>query len=102
MSVCLFAMHLKTVRPNAMKLSRNGVYTQGKVDIYFVPKKNKSYACYRQSMKLTNRIAAFEKMQIAGSEGGRRPSERSDTILQMFYLSVATLCLLQAAYRTDQ
>jgi hypothetical protein len=53
-------------------------------------------------MKLTNRIAAFEKMQIAGSEGGRRPSERSDTILQMFYLSMATLCLLQAAYRTDQ
>jgi hypothetical protein len=65
-------------------------------------KKNESYACYKQSMKLTNRIAAFEKMQIAGSEGGRRPSERSDTILQMFYLSMATLCLLQAAYRTDQ
>jgi len=37
--VCLFFMHLDTVRANAMKLSRNGVYKQGKVDVYFVPKK---------------------------------------------------------------
>ena len=67
-------MHLDTVRANAMKLSRNGVYNQGKVDVYFVPKKKKSYACYRQSMKLTNRIAAFQKVKktlIAKAAEGR-------------------------------
>ena len=34
-------------------------------------------ACYRQSMKLTNRIAAFQKIEKDGSEGDRRSSKRS-------------------------
>ena len=52
-------MHSHTVRPNAMKLSTEALYNQGKVDVYFFFEKNKPYRCYQQSMKLTNRIAAF-------------------------------------------
>ena len=70
-------MHSHTVQPISMKLSRNDLYTQGEVDINLVPKKNEPYLCYRQPMKLTNRIAAFEEVEEMGSEGGRRPSERS-------------------------
>ena len=33
-------------------------------------------------MKLTNRIAAFQNVTYIGSEGGRRPSERSPTLLE--------------------
>ena len=69
LSVCLFAMHSHTVQPISMKLSRNDLHTQGEVDIYLVRKKNEPYPCYRQSMKLTNRIAAFEKVTGRGSEG---------------------------------
>ena len=57
--VCLFAMHSHTVRPNATKLSTDDLYIHGKVDVYFVREKNEPYRCCRQSVKLTNRIAAF-------------------------------------------
>lgn len=53
-------------------------------------------------MKLTNRIAAFEKVKETGSEGGRRPSERSYTTLDMIHLPFATLQVLQATFKTDQ
>ena len=77
LSVCLFAMRSRAVEPNSAKLSRKGLYDQGKVDVYFFFEKNEPYRCCRQSMKLTNRIAAFEKSRGVDSEGGRRPSERS-------------------------
>ena len=102
LSVCVFAMHSHTVQPISMKLSRNDLYTQGEVDIYLVRKKNEPYPCYRQSMKLTNRIPAFEKVTGRGSEGGRRPSERSYTSPNMFCLPMATRCLLRATWETDQ
>ena len=70
-------MRFHTVQPISMKLSRNGLYIQEKVDVYFVHKKNESYACYRQSMKLTNRIAEFQNVKGSGRESGRRSSERS-------------------------
>jgi len=68
-------MHSVTVKATVTKLSTVVNYTQGKVDMYFVSKINDSYGCYRQSMKRTNRIAAFQKIPVTGSEGGRRPSE---------------------------
>ena len=39
LSVYLFAMHFHTVQPISMKLSRNDLYIQEKVDVYFVQKK---------------------------------------------------------------
>ncbi len=60
------------------------------------------YRCYRQPLKLTNGIAAFQRMQIAASEGGQRPSERSDTTPHVFHLPAAILRMLQAACITDQ
>ena len=70
-------MHSHTVGPNATKLPRKGLHNQGKVDVYFFFGKTEPYRCYRQSMKLTNRIAAMQKSKLSDSEGGRRPSERS-------------------------
>ena len=99
LSVCLFAMRFHNVQPISMKLSRNDLYIQEKVDVYFVQKKNESYACYRQSMKLTNRIAGFQNVKGTGSEGGRRPSEWSFRTFHMFHLPMATL---QATCTTDQ
>ncbi len=52
--------------------------------------------CYGQPGKLTNGIAAFEKVTENGSEGGQRPSERSYTRPKMFQVSMATLWLLRA------
>ena len=63
-------MHSHTVQPISMKLSRNGLYTQGKVDIYFFLKIMESYGCCRQPFKLANRIAVFENVQEIGREGG--------------------------------
>ena len=83
--VCLFAMRLDTVRANALKLSRNLHHTQGKVDINYFSGKNHPLTCYRQLIKLTNRIAAFQKLRIIDSEGGRRPFERSFTTIYTFY-----------------
>ncbi len=70
-------MHSHTVQPILMKLSRNHRLIQGEVDVYFFLKKSEPYGCYMQSKKLTNRIAAFQKIKMSDSEGGRRPSERS-------------------------
>ena len=52
-------MHSHTVEPNATKLLRKGLHNQGKVDVYFFFGKTEACRCYRQFMKLTNRIAAF-------------------------------------------
>ena len=60
----------------------------------FFRKKNEPYRCYRQSIKLTNRIAAFQKSRKPDSEGGRRPSERSSATIHMIRVPVAMLCLL--------
>ena len=68
LSVCLFAIRFYTVQPISMKLSRNGLYTQAKVDVHFDKKTN--------PVKLTNRITVFQRIEIDGSEGGRRSSER--------------------------
>ena len=94
LSVCLFAMHSHTIRPNAMKLSTEALYNQGKVDVYFFFGKTEACRCYRQSMKLTNRIAAMQKSKARDSEGGRRPSERSSATIHMIRVPVAMLCLL--------
>ena len=53
-------------------------------------------------MKLTNRIAAFQKSKIPDSEGGRRPSERSYATIHVFRVSAAILCLLPDTHITDQ
>ena len=95
-------MRFHTVQPISMKLSRNGPYTQGKVDVYLDRKKDQPYRCYRQPLKLTNGVAAFQNVQGIGSEGGRRPSERSYTTLDMIHLPFATLQVLQATFKTDQ
>ena len=94
MSVCLFAIRFHAVQPILMKLSRNYLLIQGEFDVYLFRKTNELYRCYRQSKKLTNEIAAFRKMEIFGSEGGRKPSERSDTTLHMFYLSQLGACYM--------
>ena len=39
LSVCLSFMHLKTVRPNSTKLSKNLLGIEGKVTIYFFNQK---------------------------------------------------------------
>ena len=70
LSVCLFAMHLKTVQANATKLSRNLEHIQEKVDINFFSEKIAPSLTYRRYMKLTNRIAVFQKDRKIGSEGG--------------------------------
>ena len=79
-------MHSHTIRPNATKLSTDDLYIQGKVDVYFVREKNEPYRCCRQSVKLTNRIVAFQKETKTSSEGGRRPSERSSVIIYLYLL----------------
>ena len=61
--------------------------------LLFVLKKLEPYGCCRHLMKLTNRIAAFEKVQEIGSEGGQRPPERSYRTPYMFRISMGTLCL---------
>ena len=87
-------MHSYTVGPNATKLSRKGLHNQGKVDVYFFSEKNEPYRCYRQFMKLTNRIAAMQKSKKRDSEGGRRPSERSSGTRHVFQVPAAMLYLL--------
>ena len=52
--------------------------------------------CYGQPGKLTNRITGFRKLERTGSEGGRRPCERSYTRPKMFQVSMATQWLLRA------
>lgn len=100
--VCLYAISSETVRVNATDLSRNLLQTQEKVDINFLPEKNCSLPYCRLSMQLTNRIAAYENIELIGSEGGQRPSERSSMIINMFDRSVTIIRLLQVAYMTDQ
>ena len=76
--------------------------TRGRSTSTFFGKKNEPYRCYRQSMKLTNRIAAFQKSRKLDSEGGCRPSERSSATIHMIRVPVAMLSVLHATYMTDQ
>ena len=85
-SVCLFAMRLNTMRANNMKLSRDLLYTHGNVDIPFFPKRNKCCTCCTQSKTLTNRVSGFQNMKGIGSDGGRRPSERSSITTNLIHL----------------
>ena len=77
MYVCVFVLHSHTVQPISMKLSRDDLYIQGEVDIYLVRKKTNPTHATGKSMKLTNRIAAYENVKGVGSEGGQRPSEHT-------------------------
>lgn len=88
-------MRFHTVQPISMKLSRNHLLIQGKVDVYFFfwKKTNPTNA----TGNLRNWPIGLQYLKIVkgvGSEGGRRPSERSYTTLRMFYLSITILRLL--------
>ena len=62
-------MHSVPVRSIAAKLPTILPEVQRKVDMYFVPGKTQCYACYRRFMKLTNRIAGFQKIKINVKSG---------------------------------
>jgi len=87
MFVCLFIRY--AFKDHASKrnetFQKPWTYTGEGSDQLFPEKIAPSFA-YRRCMKLTNRIAAFEKLKIIDSEGSRRSSE---------YLSANnhTLCL---------
>ena len=67
LSVCLFFMHMDTVRASAAELSRNPLLNQKKVEAYFFPKIKFSLPPPppRHPLFPTNGIAAF-RFRIAG------------------------------------
>ena len=63
LSVCMFFMHLDTVRANATKLFRNPHLIQEKVSSHFFPKRVVPPPAKSMPMWLTNQIAAFSSVK---------------------------------------
>ena len=84
MSVCLFVCSASPPKP-CEQMKPNFP------EILYRPR-TECCGCYSQSMKLTNRIAAFRDIKLVGSEGDQSLSDRSCTRNHAFclwiYLSI--------------